>query len=57
MPEMIEVLGLKERLGEVTDLRLAPGKTAWGQKIVYPYRFSHSNRLAIVKGKDIGFSD
>jgi tetratricopeptide (TPR) repeat protein len=36
-PEMVEVLGLKERLGEVTDLRLAAGKTAWGQKIVYPY--------------------
>ena len=36
-PEMIEVLGLKDRLGEVTDLRLAAGKTAWGQKIVYPY--------------------
>jgi hypothetical protein len=34
---MIEVLGLKERLGEVTDLRLAAGKTAWGQKIVFPY--------------------
>jgi predicted aspartyl protease len=36
-PEMVEVLGLKKRLGEVTDLRLAAGKTAWGQKIVYPY--------------------
>jgi len=36
-PEMVEVLGLKERLGEVTDLRLAAGKAAWGQKIVYPY--------------------
>ena len=36
-PEMVEVLGLNERLGEVTDLRLAAGKTAWGQKIVYPY--------------------
>ena len=36
-PEMVEVLGLKERLGEVTELRLAAGKTAWGQKIVYPY--------------------
>jgi hypothetical protein len=36
-PEMVEVLGLKERLGEVTDLRLAAGKSAWGQKIVYPY--------------------
>ena len=35
-PEMVEVLGLKDRLGEVTDLRLAAGKTAWGQKIVYP---------------------
>jgi hypothetical protein len=29
-PVMIEVLGLKERLGEVTDLKLAAGKTAWG---------------------------
>ena len=36
-PVMIEVLGLKERLGEVTDLKLAAGKTAWGQKIVFPY--------------------
>ena len=36
-PVMIEVLGLKERLGKVTDLRLAAGKTAWGQKIVFPY--------------------
>ena len=36
-PEMIDVLGLKEHLGEVTDLKLAAGKTAWGQKIVYPY--------------------
>jgi len=36
-PEMVEVLGLQERLGEVTNLRLAAGKTAWGQKIVYPY--------------------
>ena len=36
-PEMVEVLGLNERLGEITDLRLAAGKTAWGQKIVYPY--------------------
>jgi hypothetical protein len=36
-PEMVEVLGLKERLGEVTDLSLAAGKTAWGQKIVFPY--------------------
>ena len=36
-PDMVEVLGLKKRLGEVTDLRLAAGKTAWGQKIVYPY--------------------
>ena len=36
-PEMVEVLGLNERLGEVTDLRLAAGKTAWGQKIIYPY--------------------
>jgi len=36
-PEMVEILGLKERLGEVTDLRLAAGKTARGQKIVYPY--------------------
>ena len=36
-PEMVEVLGLKERLGEVTDLRLAAGKSAWGQKIVFPY--------------------
>ena len=36
-PEMIEVLGLKERLGEITDVRLAAGKTAWGQKIVFPY--------------------
>jgi hypothetical protein len=36
-PVMIEVLGLEERLGEVTDLRLATGKTAWGQKIVFPY--------------------
>jgi hypothetical protein len=36
-PEMVEVLGLKERLGEVTDLGLAAGKTASGQKIVYPY--------------------
>jgi hypothetical protein len=35
-PEMVEVLGLKERLGEVIELRLAAGKTAWGQKIVYP---------------------
>ena len=34
--EMVEVLGLKERLGEVTDLKLAAGKTAWGQKIMYP---------------------
>ena len=37
MPEMIEVLGLKDRLGEVTDLTLAAGKTAWGQKIIFPY--------------------
>ena len=36
-PEMIEVLGLTEHLGEVTDVRLAAGKTAWGQKIVFPY--------------------
>ena len=35
-PEMVEVLGLKERLGEVTDLRLAAGKTAWGQKSYIP---------------------
>lgn len=35
-PEMVEVLGLKERLGEVTDLKLAAGKTAWGRKIMYP---------------------
>ena len=36
-PEMVEVLGLNNSLGEVTELRLAAGKTAWGQKIVYPY--------------------
>jgi hypothetical protein len=36
-PEMVEVLGLKDRLNEVTELKLAAGKTAWGQKIVYPY--------------------
>ena len=36
-PEMIEVLGLTEHMGEVTDVRLAAGKTAWGQKIRYPY--------------------
>ena len=36
-PEMVEVLGLKDRLDEVTELKLAAGKTAWGQKIVYPY--------------------
>jgi predicted aspartyl protease len=35
-PEVVEVLGLKERLGEVTDLKLAAGKTAWGRKIIYP---------------------
>jgi Aspartyl protease len=35
-PEMVEVLGLKERLGEVTGLKLAAGKTAWGRKIVFP---------------------
>ena len=36
-PEMVEVLGLKDRLEEVTELKLAAGKTAWGQKIIYPY--------------------
>lgn len=36
-PEMVEVLGLEDRLNEVTELKLAAGKTAWGQKIVYPY--------------------
>ncbi|MGD8292936.1 MAG: retroviral-like aspartic protease family protein [Desulfobacterales bacterium] len=36
-PVMVEVLGLKDNLGNVTNLNLAAGKTAWGQKIVYPH--------------------